>query len=192
MRTHSNYPVLPSTQNTTSSLSASQTSENQPSDLSKLPRIASAHVGCIIKENSAAIAPKHIPMATSELIACRAVAILGEHANYLAHIFEWPRGEGHHSTSSMHKMLDKSAQMLGLSHHELSRCEIAVICGSEVCDDIDYPLRQALHDRNMHAEWFDGRHSRGGVYAAVCQDKIGLGHDEMEELRQSAVISEPL
>nr|WP_154325275.1 hypothetical protein [Pantoea sp. 201603H] len=135
-------------------------------------------------ENKAAVAPKHISLVTSELFTCRAVAILGAERNYLAHIFEYPREKGSHSLESMHKMLDKSADMLGIPACDLPVCKVAVVCGSQTCDDIDFPLSLGLSERKIQSDWFDGRDSGGDVYAFVHENEITLGHNEMEETEQ--------
>ncbi|MGY2291052.1 hypothetical protein ACW9H6_14350 [Pseudomonas sp. SDO528_S397] len=171
-RTHAHSPA------------AEATPHNTPggmADIRVLPRLSGTEVGSIVTENMACVSPKHVPLVTSELITCRAVAIFTGSANYLAHLFESPREAKAHTATSMLQMLKTAAQGLGIREQDLQHCKVAVVCGSEACDDVDFPLRSALRELNVTADWYEGRHARGGVYAAVHQDQVCLGRDDMEE-----------
>jgi len=142
-----------------------------------------------VNENCFSMSPKNAALVTSELIMCRALAIFGRNANYLAHIYQWPNGDGVHTDDSMRKMLINSAQMLGICADDLANHKVAVISGSEECEEIDGPLYNALRDMNISTNWYDGRGTQQGVYAVIRDDDAFLGHDSLVELRAGNTVS---
>ncbi|NIF91911.1 hypothetical protein [Burkholderia sp. Cy-637] len=138
-------------------------------------------MGGIVHENAYSVAPRHVPLVTSNLVTCRALAISVGDAHYLGHIFEWPSHEGAHTTESMSALLDGAAGALGMAPGQLANCRVAVVSGSEPCDEIDGPLHQALRGLGVTAEWHDAHGTEGGVHAVVHEGRVQIGHDAMTE-----------
>ncbi|MGF6666210.1 hypothetical protein QF000_007943 [Paraburkholderia atlantica] len=155
----------------------------------RLTHLERSSVANIVNENCFSTSPKNVALVTSELITCRALAIFGRKANCLAHIYEWPSGDGAHADDSMRTMLINCARMLGIRGSELANHKVAVISGSEECDEIDRPLRNALCDMNISANWYDGCGTQHGVYAATYGDDVFLGHDSLVEQRTGNTVS---
>ncbi|EIK8470308.1 hypothetical protein LWV75_004677 [Salmonella enterica] len=155
----------------------------------KPPQILFVEKGYILQENQSATAPKDIPLVTSELFSCRAIAILGENSNWMAHIFEWPSTGQAHTKESMQKMLDTAAEMLGIQPVELPSCKVFIVCGSDPCDEIDEPLKSALSMYNINAEWFDGSDSTSPIYALAYQDEVGTANGDITEYHQTKEIN---
>lgn len=160
---------------------ASATAGPQRTPASRLPRFESSEVGGIVHENAYSVAPRHVPLVTSNLVTCRALAISVGDAHYLGHIFEWPSHEGAHTTESMSALLDGAAGALGMAPGQLANCRVAVVSGSEPCDEIDGPLHQALRGLGVTAEWHDAHGTEGGVHAVVHEGRVQIGHDAMTE-----------